>query len=192
MTPTQTVHQRTTRCVQDGASRVVRWPSRPVRDRPLWHDSPAPGCQRLAPATMEAVEGLAAPVAAHGRAGTGFLHVPEGHAGVDSSGHEGVAEAAMGGELLVEAGGSGDPPDDPAGGVAVHPTPRHDRNAGPPGRSPIARSTARAVSRKPARWRTLSSYFSSLDRSPRPFRCTGRSGPPALALVLGRRACWQR
>jgi len=70
-----------------------------------------------------AVERDSGAVIAHGRAGvcvrSGFLYVPQRHAGVQRGGDEGVAQGVRP-DRLVDPGAPGHPPHEAAGAVAVH------------------------------------------------------------------------
>jgi hypothetical protein len=70
-----------------------------------------------------------------------FLHVPQGHAGVEGSGGERVPQA-VGPDWLGDAGPPRDAPNDPRRGVAVQAASIEPLKIGPSSRSPMARSIA--------------------------------------------------
>jgi hypothetical protein len=72
------------------------------------------------------VQGCPGPVVSHGcpwvGVGSGFLHVPQGHAGVQGGGDERMPQR-MRPDVLVDPGPAGDAADDPGGAVPVQPPP---------------------------------------------------------------------
>ena len=76
--------------------------------------------------------------------GGGLLHIAQRHPGIERSGDKSMPQRVRP-DGLADAGAAGDPADDPGGAVPVQPPPIRARKTGPSGRSPIARSIARAV-----------------------------------------------
>jgi hypothetical protein len=72
------------------------------------------------------VQGCPGPVVSHGcpwvGVGSGFLYVPQGHAGVQGGGDERMPQR-MRPDVLVDPGPAGDAADDPPGAVPVQPPP---------------------------------------------------------------------
>ena len=95
-----------------------------------------------------AVKGNPCPVVPHGRAGVGvrsrFLDVAKGHARVEGGRDESVAQS-MGTDRLVNPGAARHPAHYAPSTVAVHALAIGAQEDGPASRSPMARSTARAV-----------------------------------------------
>jgi hypothetical protein len=75
--------------------------------------------------------------------GSGFLHVPQRHPGIQRGGDERVPQRVRP-DRLGDPGAAGDPADDPPGAVPVQPAPIGGQEDWPSLRSPIARSIAQA------------------------------------------------
>jgi len=76
--------------------------------------------------------------------GCGFPHVAQRDSGVEGCGDERVPQGVRA-DVLGDLGAAGHPADDAGGAVPVQPPPVRGGEQGPPVRSPIARSIARAV-----------------------------------------------